>query len=237
MNGIVLKYRVFTLVELLMVILVIGVLMGIGLPAFNRMMTGQGVNGGARQVGGMIKMTRAYAVGNSKYAAVIFPTNDSIFTGVDIPLKYYFTSYRPCEVTYDGSTCKFVRWIPATKWNFVPTGTVIDFYDDTSGDHITVKNGKAVEEVDFSDIEGVASGANDVDVPATAAIVFKPSGNSNFSSSEIKIKVQEGQYSGSTVILKNVNTTPGDTDEREEAFNNIGIEVNPYTGRISYNNE
>jgi prepilin-type N-terminal cleavage/methylation domain-containing protein len=215
--------RGFTLVELLVVIVIMGILMSIGLPVFNQMMYAQGVNGAARQTGGIIKMSQAYAIGNNRHVAVIFPGNEASVSSLDD--KYKFKSYRPCIVRYDSSasTCTFVEWVPGTQWRFLPQGTLI-LYDSTplsltSSAKATVKNGKAINSVDFSDIGGSSS----VNVDNTMAFVFKPSGSS-FGFSDVETILCQGSYANGVQTRTNVD-------------NKMEITVNPYTGRMSYDGE
>lgn len=220
-----LRIRSFTLVEMLVVLSIIGVMLSVSLPAFSRLMAGQGVTGGARELGGMLRMTQAYAIGNNRYAALIIPGNQTSLTSI-VPNSHKFRCYRPCVIQYNSTseTCTFVNWVPNTKWEFLPDRTLV-FYASTlnttdSTTKETFTNGKAINDVDFSDISSV-SGANSVDISETSgAIVFKPDGSS-FGYSPIQTIIGQGTYNNGT-------------STRTSTVDKITISVNPYTGRLSY---
>lgn len=218
--------RSFTLIELLTVILIMGILMSIGLPAFNKMMYAQGVNGAARQVGGIIKMSQAYAIGNNRHVAVIFPGDEASISSLDD--KYKFRSYRPCIVRYDSDSdiCTFIEWVPGTQWRFLPTGTLI-FYDgasplgltSTANETLSNSSGKTINSVNFSDIGGSSA----VNVEKTMSFIFKPSG-ATFGFTDIATILCQGTFSSGTQTRTNIN-------------NKMEITINPYTGRMSYDGE
>ena len=63
----------YTIVELLLVILVIGIILGIGVAGVDRAMRGSGVTGAIRNIGGRLNVARSFAVTSNQKVAVVFP--------------------------------------------------------------------------------------------------------------------------------------------------------------------
>lgn len=109
----------FTLVELLTVMAIIGVLLGIGLPAFEKLTKGQGVESGVRGISGKLSLARSHAITNNKKTALVFPF------GASVPVVLKNSHVRVCEVTYDSTTTPvytFLRWIDGDNWYKLPEG-------------------------------------------------------------------------------------------------------------------
>jgi len=228
-----LKIKRFTLIEMLVVLSIIGIMLSISLPAFSRLMAGQGVSGGARELGGMLSMTRAYAIGNNCYAAVIIPggTGSTAFSGSS-STKLNFCAYRPCVVTpkYSGGVIQpnqwnFASWVDETKWSVLPSGVVVTNTSDgidnvvTNGDTITVSGETSTSKNFFKDL--LDETVSDI---TFNAVVFRPSGIPSTSSSAAGIYyVRAGTPNGTSVI---------ETDPNHK--NNYKLTINQYTGRLKY---
>lgn len=207
--------RPYTLVEILTVIAVVSILLGISLPAFEKLAKGQGVDLAARQMSAKLRGARAYAVSKGKNVALIFPNGDGTET---LPEKYLNRSYRPAIVTGSQSPYTFESWIDGEKWEFLPTGTLLIDIDDTEnlGSVNGFSNASEVNGVAVGDMQGVAAGATS---DSMKAIVFEAPGNLDTTAYCV---LNEGQRSGGSIVRTN-QASPG-----------ISIGVNRFTGRISF---
>lgn len=117
------KYHFYTLTELLVVVAIAAILLGITLPAFNVLIKGNAMTSATNELAAKIKATRAYAITNNCYTALLFP--DSSF-----PKEHFrYRSYRPCilnKVSESDGTIKyeFDSWIEEENWTLIPPGIV-----------------------------------------------------------------------------------------------------------------
>lgn len=203
----------FTLVEMLVVLVITGVLLGLAMPAFEHLTVGSGVDAGARMVGAQLRLARQYAITSRKRIALLMPRDDEI--GPPAVARHY-TQFRACEYSFNGVSTNFVAWIPNTKWETLPTGAIIArmarsmFSLTGPGDPPTDTSPEVV-----SNVPGFALAS------PVRAILFKPNGQLEKSVSQY-VWLAEGFPTG-TNIAKVRNTK-----------NVIAIYVDVYTGRISY---
>ena len=80
--------RFFTLVELLVVVAIMGVIIAVGLPAFEKLTIGSGVDAAARQLSAQLRLARQYAISNRCKVAIVMPSSE---TG--IADMYRYTSF------------------------------------------------------------------------------------------------------------------------------------------------
>jgi len=164
--GKIVKTKYFSLIELLVVIAITGILISIGMPAFNSLMKGQNVEQSARTIGSILKSVRSYAITSRQYAALIIPTNETT-----LPSSYLYKSFRPCVID---SSNNFLFWVQDEKWEFMNTGTAILDIDDTSGyDTGSFAFATEVDNVNFSSIGGSIS------VNSVVGVVFQPTGQTS----------------------------------------------------------
>ena len=124
----------YTLVELLVVVAIAAILFGLGLPAFNTLIKGNAMTSSINDLAGKIKATRAYAVANNCYTAIIFPcfnTNGGRNMS-NLNRDLLNRSYRPCVVYPIDNEGKwnFDSWIDGENWKTVENGII--FADEAS---------------------------------------------------------------------------------------------------------
>ncbi len=120
------KYkRPFTLIELLVVIVLISMLVGITVPVYTRVMTGNAVSYGMRQVVSQLNMARVEACRSRRKVAVIFlmkKWEDGDTVPDDKDGIYNRRAFRAC---YVDSSYEFEKWIPGSKWETLPKGAFL----------------------------------------------------------------------------------------------------------------
>jgi prepilin-type N-terminal cleavage/methylation domain-containing protein len=205
----------FTLIEMLVVLAIAGVLLGIGLPAFQKLAKGQGTTLAARNLSGKLKAARAYAISKRQKVAVLFPKKEAANSLSD---KYLCSSYRTCFVTGNNNSYTFKNWIEGENWTFLPTGTVVSEIDGTANRSTTnisfspSYSGQSVASIDCSDV-------GETNTASMQAVVFKPNGTID---STLHLSIDEGSIDGS-----NIQRTKKD----DPGFN---LRVDEFTGRISF---
>ncbi|MBO4305059.1 MAG: hypothetical protein J6A21_10775 [Lentisphaeria bacterium] len=118
------KKQTYTLVELLVVVALAAILFGIGLPAFNTLTKGNAMTSSINEVAGKIKATRAYAVSNACYTALLFPDSAdegwSSSSSADSKLRTAITNRtcRPCVVVPRNNENEWIfdAWIDGEGW-------------------------------------------------------------------------------------------------------------------------
>jgi len=163
--------RCFTLIELLVVVALMGVIFAVGLPAFERLTIGSGVDAAVRQVNAQLRLARQYAISHRCKVALVFPEDQS---GMNDNNK--FACFRPALVTSSTTT-----WVPNTHWTFLPTG-VVAFTNSSSLSSVSMK----LDTVSTSTASAVT----------VKAIVFKSTGALDTTSSQ-SLLLGEGFYAGS----------------------------------------
>jgi prepilin-type N-terminal cleavage/methylation domain-containing protein len=107
----------FTLVELLVVMTIMGIMVGIGIPAVTNLMKSGGLNAATRQVSNTLDQARQYAITQRVRTRVVFPFDGTITIWTNQAPAYL--SY--CVMTNNPSTG---IWGYLSKWEFLPVGVV-----------------------------------------------------------------------------------------------------------------
>ncbi len=217
----------FTLVEVLIVIGIMGILMFIGLPAFEKLVKGTGVELATRTVASKLGIARSYAITNRQYVAVLMPDKDSspvLPVGVSGLGNFPYMGMKLCVVSSTSTTSggittyTFKRWIPSENWSFLPTGTAIIHIDNTAG--FVDGSSSDHEEVDSVNLHEIKPSATTYDtVNDIKAIVFKPTGKPVGSGARY-VTVGESTYNGTALVH------PG-------ASNRMDVKVDQYTGKVT----
>ena len=101
----------FTLVEMLTVLVIMGIIMGIGIPAVTNLMKSSGLSAATRQVHNTLSFARQYAITQRVYARVVFPYNTS-------QSNMLYQTYAVMCRNAAGA------WQYASKWESLPIGVV-----------------------------------------------------------------------------------------------------------------
>lgn len=199
----------FTLVELLVVIVIMGILMALVVPAFKNF--GGGVDGAARMVGSQLRLARQYAIAHRQKVAVIMPG-----PAAGAPADKRYVGFRTAR--WNAVTNVF-QGIPGTKWEFLPKGTVIAEADNDKNpdqnDNPWTPKDDTYTAVDY-DEDG--DGSRDYG-GGLRAVVFLPSGR--LDSDQRYVTITQGFFTGTQLQITN----------RE---NYAILEIDQYTGRVSY---
>ncbi|MEI8248187.1 MAG: prepilin-type N-terminal cleavage/methylation domain-containing protein [Lentisphaerota bacterium] len=218
----------FTLIEVLLVLVIAGILLGVSLAGLGRMFGRQGASGAVRTLSAQMALARSYAVVKNSYVALLLPdatdtdhdTNPAITVYSNFNKQnlssYCYSKSRICLVTnFDStttpSTAKFAGWIDGNEWQNLPSGVCAQFD--------TVPPSSAPFQV--TGVDGIAA-------LNSTAIVFTTNGTVA-GGNNVNISVFMGKY-----------VTPGPNAGNLVFTNKSGktsdwnITVNPFTGRASY---
>jgi len=105
----------FTLIEMLTVLVIVGIILAIGIPAFTNLMKSGGLGAAARQVSNTLTLARQYAITRRTNVRVVFPFSGTGGAGTNLAPLYQ--SYA--VVAVNGTTTNYL-----SKWERLPLGTV-----------------------------------------------------------------------------------------------------------------
>jgi len=198
----------FTLVELLVVLAIIGVVMVLVLPAFNRMINGNKVDQWTGNLKLGIEQARSLAASRRTTAGLAIVSNGSLY-----PNK---TAYRLAQKE------KGVwQWAPDSAWK-VMDGAILVATDSSA---VTVPNKgtdvstKIKKLATFTDLKMQTS-----DSSAVSGIEFSYNGGTT-DASDLFLMVAEGELDGTNIVYYTPETT---TD------NLLKLKLNGLTGRVEY---
>jgi competence protein ComGC len=103
----------FTLVEMLAVLLLVGLMLTLTIPAVTKLLKSGGVTGGARAVANTLSLARQYAISHRVNTLVIFPTSGNLMT------NYYYVSFAVVARNANNTA-----WVPLGRVETLPTGVV-----------------------------------------------------------------------------------------------------------------
>lgn len=140
------RHNKFTLVELLVVICIASLLMGLVLPAFNRMVTGSAVDRLTSNLKIRLERTQSHAASERRHIALILPSG-SDWTASDKDGKSRNGGSRMCIVATPGSdySAEFKKWIPDEDWELPERGALLVYVSkddplDTVNNEVVLKN-------------------------------------------------------------------------------------------------
>ena len=236
----------FTLIELLVVVALTSMLMGLGVPAFVRMIRGNKVDECARNIKLGLEQAQMRAASERCKAAVIFPSGGNVS---DALKTYRLGGFRTAFVKNRGSlkNFKFVRWLDP-EWRGQPNGAMLvkvgtssftSAGESASGADVTGCTEKITDELagsgslyEISSVKEIqGSSTVSVNVGKNTAIVFTPSGGID-GQNNLFLLVSEASVDGDAVRYPTAKTV-GDG----RTSNYKVLKVNKLTGRVEFYDE
>ncbi|MGN0867552.1 MAG: Tfp pilus assembly protein FimT/FimU [Oligosphaeraceae bacterium] len=229
--------RPFTLVELLTVTIIMTVIVGATVPAYNRIMTGNAVSYGNRMITSQLNMARTWACQKRRAVAVLFPdTTLASYYSEDLADPVALRTFRCAYVKKNGADWEFQEWVEGTQWQYLPKGA---FFPVTAAAQAEVQDA-TYGLLPSAEVKGVYDGIEDPDVtPQTEqdkkellfagkrdfplAIIFQPNGRPVVDARSPRVQVREG------VVVEN----SGDAMvHKANVDNGLYARVNRYTGAV-----
>lgn len=243
------RHNKFTLVELLVVICIASLLMGLVLPAFNRMVTGSAVDRLASNLKVRIERAQAHSASSRRYVALMLPNGSDWSTDTHVKNSRLGGS-RMCyvdDVKIEGEgenkeyTAQFARWVPDEDWITPERGALlvavsssdpVDAAGNLDSSVTYIKHGKEMtgsivngskEAKPLKKTKGVkfSSSEGEKDV-SDSAIVFSPRGGVR-STADVYLVIAEAMVDSGNVLY------PGGQ------INNFRVlKINRLTGKVEY---
>ena len=150
------RHNKFTLVELLVVICIASLLMGLVLPAFNRMVTGSAVDRLASNLKLRLERAQSHAASERCHVALILPSG-SDWTGNGKDVKARNGGSRMCFVADPGAdySAEFKKWLPDEDWALSERGALLVYV--SKDDPLEVKNNEIILKEDITKTGGSIS--------------------------------------------------------------------------------
>lgn len=248
--------RRFTLIELLVVMLLMGLIMSLMLPAFNRMIRGNRVDQLASGLKLGLELAQSNAVRARRHVALVLPNDRSAWggsgsTAQDEALRlvqpFSHGGFRLAYVKASGSgdDWEFVRWVPGQEWKNAPDGAMLVRVmgkEDDESDFNAFQVGEAVTDVaedldSNSEFEPLANltNLNDGDVSDHdvdhCLIVFSPYGGL-VDDQDLRLVIAEALPSGNDILYPTQEA--GGTADNPRPVNWKMLSINKFTGRVEY---
>ena len=228
--------RPFTLVELLTVTIIMTVIVGVTVPAYNRLMTGNAVNYGNRIITSQLNMARTRACQKRRPVAVLFPdTSLASVYSESLADPVALRSFRCAYVKENGGGWEFQEWVEGTQWQYLPKGAFFPVSSATQAEVQDATHGF----LSSATVTGVYDGTEYIDSPTeedkkellftgkhdfSLAIIFQPNGRPVVGAASPRVQVREG------VVVENEDS---DTMvHKVNVDNGLYARVNRYTGAV-----
>ena len=235
------RHNKFTLVELLVVICIASLLMGLVLPAFNRMVTGSAVDRLASNLKLRLERAQSHAASSRRHVALILPHGTGWNDSQEQAARLGGSKMCYVDWNADNSTAAFRRWVPDEDWSVPERGAFLVYATNqesqiaaegspqpigtNAGLDTVIYNGSgAASDKPLKDMTGsltVPSGTPTSN-PVNSAIVFSPNGNIR-STSDVYLVVAEAMASGNQLVF------PGGA-----VHNYRVLKINRVTGKVEY---
>lgn len=232
----------FTLIELLAVMLLMGALMLMMLPAFNQMIRGNKVDQMTANLALGLEQAQARAVSSRRHVAVVFPTRQDVWrSSVEEeravrPFCYGGFRLAYVESTANSSEWKFIRWVPDSEWKNSPDGAMLINVLKKGDSEYELEEGKSVT----AHVTNLSTGAGFKDVMGTlkdsgltsggsiehSVLVFSPYGGLK-SDQDLRLVIAEALPSGNSLVFPSRDSAGHPTNWKM-------LSINKFTGRVEY---
>lgn len=244
--------RRFTLIELLVVMLLMGLIMSLMLPAFNRMIRGNRVDQLASGLKLGLEQAQSHAVRARRHVALVLPNDRTKWVDESLSLVQPFShgGFRLAYVKSGSSGWEFVRWVEGQEWKNAPDGAMLvrvmgksddddDYNDYKVGDGVSgVATGmKSDSEFDsLADLKKLKyDGVDEEGTPAKkekdsvnhCLVVFSPYGGL-VGDQDLRLVIAEALPNGSNGIEYPTKDADG------KPVNWKMLSINKFTGRVEY---
>ena len=182
--------RLFTLLELIVVMGILVLLSAVAIPAYSSLFSGRKTTLAANKLNGAVMEARAYAVSNKVYTALVF-LNEKV--SENTTTKGY-VRFRLAELYHDPESTDnnyiWSRWANGSDYVILPENTMIpsgdQYFGSTSSDTSGSPSGKLLD-VDFTHMtsKNLPDGVTATDAKC---IIFRPNGQ--LASNENSVIVQ-----------------------------------------------
>jgi len=114
----------FTLIEMLLVVVIIGIILAVGLPAFMRISKSSGLSTSTRQVVNELSLARQYAITKRTNTRVVFGYNQTKTNNAALaPTNLWYQAFT--VMSSNRTINGFAAWQYLGKWEYVQVGTII----------------------------------------------------------------------------------------------------------------
>ena len=232
----------FTLIELLVVMLLMGFLITLMLPGFNRMISGNKVDQMASNLKLALEQAQSHAITSRRYVALVLPSNSSDSSWTDEEKRHCFGGYRMAYVKNSGSTAtwKFQNWVPDSIWKNAPDGAMLvevvgsanssefkdQFKDPGKGLSDAITSTKTslgdklltISEYKYDESATAASRAN-------CAVIFSPCGGVK-GNEDLRFVIAEAIPNGDNLLFP--------SRDNNGPTNYLVLNLNRFTGKVDY---
>lgn len=231
----------FTLIELLVVMLLMGFLITLMLPGFNRMISGNKVDQMASNLKLALEQAQSHAITSRRYVALVLPSNSSDSTWTAEEKRHCFGGYRMAYVKSTGlkEVWEFVKWVPDSVWKNAPDGAMLVAVvgsDDSNYDDLSEVQEKGlagtIDEIDNELGDELVKLRNypktettTITTPTGSAVVFSPYGGVKLDE-DLRFVVAEAIPNGNNLLFPSRGNN-GPT-------NYLVLDLNRITGKVDY---
>ena len=236
----------FTLIELLVVMLLMGFLITLMLPGFNRMISGNKVDQMASNLKLALEQAQSHAITSRRYVALVLPSNKKSWTDTSGNFveekRHCFGGYRMAYVKSTGlkEVWEFVKWVPDSVWKNAPDGAMLVEVvgsNDSKYDELAEVQEKGLagtvtktnEELGKNELVKLRkypkTETTTITTPTGSAVVFSPYGGVKLDE-DLRFVVAEAIPNGKELLFPS-RGSDGPT-------NYLVLDLNRITGKVDY---